>query len=478
MTVIDSPAATSVVLDLQRPRARFPRIHEGRYEVDPVGSGIAPVAPRLVETARRAGIRFLRIGLGIWLPGPTFEPGKAVAEREWFHGSTLQDVADDSLYDWTHLDRNLDICVALGVEEVLFNVDYMPATLSARRKPPKLPRAIRHIAQGYSFPDGVRSSPPRDPEVFAAASLRAVRHVESRGLRIRAVELWNEPDLPLFYTGSFEEFWRMYAPFARVMREAGHRVGGPSWAHVLQPELWRDEFIARCAREQVPLDVYTWHRYPRSPQTVIDCARAIRELLDRNGLQATESVIDEWGYNLHEGEPGFWGSAAMAAFMATALVGLVDAGVAAQAGGLLCDPAPLPLDGERMLGLARRNGEPNPVFHCFAAYEDFQQTPMRIPVDGDPAGVLAGTDEESTRLGVIISNAEDTPRRVALSLRGAECDAELRLLTQQSFDRDGGFEPAVALRIGGDPVEVELPPRTMAVVGGALLGPDARQVVV
>jgi hypothetical protein len=473
MTVIDSPAATTVVLDLARPRTRFPRIHEGRYEADPVNSGIAPVAPRLLETTRRAGIRFLRVGIGIWLPGPTFEPGASAADREWFRGSTMDDVADDAQYNFTHLDRNLDICIALGCD-VLFNVDYMPATLAARRKPPKLPRAIRHIAQGYSFPDGVRSAPPLDPEVFAAASLRAVRHVESRGVRVRGVELWNEPDLPLFYTGSFEEFWTMYASFARVMSGAGQRVGGPSWAHVLQPELWRDEFIARCARQQVPLDFYTWHRYPRSPQTVIDCAREIRALLDSHGLAATESVIDEWGYNLHEGEPGYWGSAAMAAFMATALVGLVDAGVSAQAGGLLADPAPLPLDGERMLGLARRNGEPNPVFHCFAAYEDFQATPMRIPVDGGPPGILAGTDDAAQRITVILANAEDTPRRVPLALHGAAASGELRLLTQESFDRDGGFAPPLALRLGDAPVAVELPARTMAVYTGTLDGGSGR----
>src|SRR5581483_3675751 len=312
-----------------------------------------------------------------------FEPGKRIVDREWFTGSTMDDVADEPKYNWTHLDRNLDICIALGCD-VLFNVDYMPASLAAKHTPPELPEPIRHIAQGYSFPDGVRSAPPRDPEVFAAAALQAVRHVESRGLRVRGVELWNEPDLPLWWTASFEDFWTMYAGFARHLAAAGYRVGGPSWAHVLSPELWRDEFIARCAGQGVPLDFYTWHRYPSHPDKVVECAREIRAILDRNGLAATESVIDEWGYNLHEGEPGYWGSVAMAAFMASALVGLVDAGVAAQAGGLLCDPAPLPLDGERMLGLARRNGEPNPVFHCFAAYEDFQQTPMRIPVDGDP----------------------------------------------------------------------------------------------
>src|SRR5262249_50763035 len=156
---------------------------------DPVNSGIAPVAPLLVETTRRAGIRFLRIGLGIWLPGPTFEPGDAVSDREWFRGTTMADVADDSLYNWTHLDRNLDICIALGIEDILFNVDYMPATLAAARKPPELPEEVRHLVQGYSFADGVRSAPPVDAAVFAAASVRAVQHVESRGLRVLAVEM-------------------------------------------------------------------------------------------------------------------------------------------------------------------------------------------------------------------------------------------------------------------------------------------------
>src|SRR5437899_6067427 len=124
--VIDSRAEGSpelLLLDIARRGTPFPRIHEGRYEVDPVTSGIQPIPSRLVETVREAGIRFLRVGLGVWLPGPPFEPGAAVADREWFCGRTRADVADPASFNFTHLDRNLEVCLALGCD-VLLNIDY------------------------------------------------------------------------------------------------------------------------------------------------------------------------------------------------------------------------------------------------------------------------------------------------------------------------------------------------------------------
>lgn len=454
-------AATPVCLDPRAPGLPFPAIHEGRYEPDPVTSGIVDIPPRLLDTVRRAGTRLLRIGVGVWLPGLDPDP-PAAREREWFTGRTLEDTADASLYSWKHLDGNLDVAAALGCD-VLLCVDHMPASLAVERPWAGIPAELQQFAPGYTFPDGVRNAPPRDPAVFAAACRQVVAHVEARGQRVRYLELWNEPDLPFWWAGSFEEYWAMYAAFARMGREAGCVVGGPSWAHALAPELWRDEFIARAAREAVPLDFYSWHCYRPTAQEVVDAARVVRDTLDRNGLVDTQSVLDEWGYTL--GDVQFWGSVANAAFLASALVGLVDAGVSAQAGGLLVDPKIIPLHGPRFMGLARRDGDPNPVFHCLEAFESFQATPMRLAHDG-PADILAGVSADGTKLCVIAPNSTAEATAVSLRLHGAAARLRQRRLTQKSFDKRHGFEVLDVVAASPDPVTLALPPFSLTVLDG------------
>lgn len=452
-----------VTIDAGRPGAPFPPIHEGRYEVDPVNSGIAPVKPRLVDTVRRAGTRLLRIGVGCWLPGLDPKP-KHAAKREWFVGRSAGDVDDPSAYSWAHLDANLDVARVLGCD-VLLSIDYMPAALAVQREWAGIPEEIRKVIPDYTYPNGVRTAPPSDPEAFARGCMRILAHMEERGQPPRYVELWNEPDLPLFFSGDFEEYWAMYTAFARAVHEAGHRVGGPSWAHVIAPELWRDEFIARASREKVPLDFYSWHCYKDAPHKIVAAARTIRETLDAAGLQATESVLDEWGYTLGKAE--FWGSVANAAFLATALVGIVDAGVTVQTGGLLIDPRIIPLFGPRFMGIARRNGDPNPVFHCLEAFEAFQRTPLRLKHDG-PWDLLAGTNSSASELMVIIPNSGADDRRTTIALAGGVADVSVRRLTKRSFDKKHGWEVLTPLCVGPDGVALELPAGSLTVLEGAL----------
>src|SRR5688572_30667450 len=126
-----------VTIETARPGAPFPRIHEGRYEVDPERTGgLVNPTQLFVENVAAAGVRLLRVGVGIWYPGQ--EPTEQqLVEREWFHGSSLDDVEREELYNWTHLDRVLDVCINLDCD-VLLSIDYMPASL-ADAKSPEMP---------------------------------------------------------------------------------------------------------------------------------------------------------------------------------------------------------------------------------------------------------------------------------------------------------------------------------------------------
>lgn len=419
-----------MTVDVAHPGSPFPRIHEGRYEVDPVTQDLVPLPLAVKDAAMRAGVRLLRIGVGCWLPTKDPDPGDVI-DREWFLGRTLEDTRDPALYNWTHLDRNLSVCRELDAE-LLLSVDYMPASLARPGEQKHLGDMLRLAAPDYTFPDGVRNAPPADPEVFAAACVELVRHVESSGVRIRLVELWNEPDLALFYSGTYEEFLETYRAFARAIAPLGYPVGGPSWSGVLDAQDWLTRFTQDVARDGIPFDYYSFHRYPRSLGALEERCREVRAALDDAGLPRAELVLDEWGWALDD--PARHGTVADAAFVAAALVRMADLGVTVQTHILLIDPA----GSEAIAGLVRRDGVPNPVWHALVAFDEFQSTPHRLTVDGAPDDLTVLAGSEGDEVTVLIAHTGAAPVRVRLDCGPLGAHAEE--LTEVSFAH-GGWQP-------------------------------------
>lgn len=73
-------------------------------------------------------------------------------------------------------------------------------------------------------------------------------------------EVWNEPDLKVFYTGSQQEYFKLYKYTAQAIKSCDPhlRVGGPSTSG----SKWLPEFIAFVEREKVPCDFISTHQYP------------------------------------------------------------------------------------------------------------------------------------------------------------------------------------------------------------------------
>lgn len=73
-------------------------------------------------------------------------------------------------------------------------------------------------------------------------------------------EVWNEPNLDVFWAGSQADYFELYRHTARALRDVDPRlrVGGPATAK----EEWLEEFLAFCARERLPADFVSTHHYP------------------------------------------------------------------------------------------------------------------------------------------------------------------------------------------------------------------------
>ena len=73
-------------------------------------------------------------------------------------------------------------------------------------------------------------------------------------------EVWNEPDLGCFFSGSKKDYFKLYEATARALKAVNPRlrVGGPSTSACK----WLPEFLDFCRVNAVPCDFVSTHHYP------------------------------------------------------------------------------------------------------------------------------------------------------------------------------------------------------------------------
>jgi xylan 1,4-beta-xylosidase len=114
-------------------------------------------------------------------------------------------------------------------------------------------------------------TPPKDMKLWAELIRAFAEHVIQRyGLaevRTWSFEVWNEPNLPFFWTATKEDYFELYRQAATALKgvEPRLRVGGPSTARAA----WVGDLLEFCATQQVPIDFVTTHIYPDDPQKIV-----------------------------------------------------------------------------------------------------------------------------------------------------------------------------------------------------------------
>jgi xylan 1,4-beta-xylosidase len=73
-------------------------------------------------------------------------------------------------------------------------------------------------------------------------------------------EVWNEPNLKSFWTGTQRDYFKLYRYTAEAVKnvDSALRVGGPATAK----SEWIEDFVNFCDRNKVPADFITTHYYP------------------------------------------------------------------------------------------------------------------------------------------------------------------------------------------------------------------------
>ena len=73
-------------------------------------------------------------------------------------------------------------------------------------------------------------------------------------------EVWNEPNLKSFWTGTQRDYFKLFRYTAEAIKEVDSalEVGGPATAR----SEWIEDFVDYCERNKVPADFISTHQYP------------------------------------------------------------------------------------------------------------------------------------------------------------------------------------------------------------------------
>ena len=187
-----------------------------------------------------------------------------------------RDAAGALHFDFTRVDAIYDQVLGLGLRPVV-ELSFMPAALA--RDPDQTVFTYRGII-----------SPPADWAEWRQLVTELATHLVSRygvnEVAQWAFEVWNEPNLDVFWPGSREDYLRLYAESARAVKavDSRLRVGGPATA----AGEWIDLLAAYAVDSGLPLDFVSTHTYGNLPLDV-------RPQLRRHGLGGIPIWWTEWG---------------------------------------------------------------------------------------------------------------------------------------------------------------------------------------
>jgi xylan 1,4-beta-xylosidase len=245
------------------------------------------------------------------------------------------------------------------------------------------------------------NTPPSDFDKFALVAQHIVKHYNQGWANgfyydIGYWEIWNEPDLTPFWTGTAAQYYSLYEKVAAAVKavDATLKVGGPVLATHNDDRGTMNSFLAYVQANALPLDFFSFHWYPQyvDPLDFYRLGVEYRALLDSYGFTAAELHLNEWNYYLY-GTPT---EDVHAAFVATSLIYMHEAPI----DRACCYARTLPLIDDA--GALTKGGR---AFEAIGTLTGLLQVPT-TGQDHAGFGVLAGCAADNSQVRVVISNHE------------------------------------------------------------------------
>jgi xylan 1,4-beta-xylosidase len=219
-----------------------------------------------------------------------------------------RDAGDGPSYDFSRVDEVFDRLLDTGLRPIV-EISFMPRDLASDQE-----------ATIFDYRGII--SPPTDFDRWADLIRAFVGHLVDRfgrdAVRGWPFEVWNEPNLCLFWSAPESGYLRLYEVTARAVKDVDptFRVGGPATAAIG----WIDDLLEHCRANEVPLDFITTHTYGMPP---LD----LRPITARFGRPDLSLWFTEWGVSSRLGallNDGVWAAPLVARGMRSA-AGRLDA---------------------------------------------------------------------------------------------------------------------------------------------------------
>jgi xylan 1,4-beta-xylosidase len=208
-----------------------------------------------------------------------------------FHGLLCDDMSvlvvhqDRSLYSFLNADRIWDYLLSIGMKPFI-ELSFMPGALASGNT------TVFHYKGNVT--------PPKSNADWATLIRKLVAHwVKQYGaeeVRTWFFEVWNEPNLADFWTGTQDDYFKLYRYTVEAIKSVDPelRVGGPATAK----NEWISDFLDFCDRKRLPLDFVSTHHYPNDALWTED------QDTETQLAHSRRSILRDWAQEVHRQASG------------------------------------------------------------------------------------------------------------------------------------------------------------------------------
>jgi xylan 1,4-beta-xylosidase len=163
-------------------------------------------------------------------------------------GTLVREIGKN-IYSFFNADQVMDFLISIGMRPFV-ELSFMPDLLASGS------------TRVFSYQANV--TPPKNYRQWEELIHKLASHwVERYGVdevREWFFEVWNEPNLKAFWTGTQKDYFKLYRITAKALKRVDPllKVGGPATAK----NAWVPEFLKFCKNRNVPVDFVSTHHYP------------------------------------------------------------------------------------------------------------------------------------------------------------------------------------------------------------------------
>ena len=273
---------------------------------------------------------------------------------------------------------------------------------------------IPYMTLGYSFGNPVKYVTASNRRKWAEICKHIIMHYNDGwasgfNYNIREWEIFNEPDISVFWTGTPAEYYALYDTTSRVLKTYNPNlsIAGPVVSDVVGSLSMFTGFLVYVKNNNVPFDICSYHCYcdttNKDAFKVYRDSRLVQHLLDSLGLSVPQ-YMTEWNIGGGELYNNYHYNAGGAAFTVSVMTYLQNSNVALAIRYRSCEPT-----SEDSLGPGAWdiNGTYKKPAYAFVATKKLFETPQRILCSGsDSLGytAIAGRSVTGDTVTILISD--------------------------------------------------------------------------